>query len=73
MSDRAKMVQFLRDKAAEFRRLGGDYDTPLSSRIREVARDLEAQAESIESPQSGDLGRAERRAQARSRARTGQD
>jgi hypothetical protein len=48
MSDRVKMAQCLRDKAAQFRRLGEDYDTPLSSRIREVARDLEAQAESIE-------------------------
>ena len=48
MSDRAKMVQFLRDKAAQFRRLGEAYDTPLSSRMREVARDLEAQADRIE-------------------------
>lgn len=48
MSDRAKMVQFLRDKAAQFRRLGEAYDTPLSSRMLEVARDLEAQAEKIE-------------------------
>jgi len=48
MSDRVKMAQFLRDKAAQFRRLGEDYDTPLSSRMREVARDLEAQAETIE-------------------------
>jgi len=55
MSDRLKMAQFLRDKAAEFRRLGEEYGTPLSSRMREVARDLEAQAETIErGPEAAD-------------------
>src|SRR5690348_17927351 len=73
MSDRAKMAQFLRDKAAEFRRLGEDYDTPLSSRMREVARDLEAQAQTIESPQSGDRGRAAAVALATARARAVQN
>jgi hypothetical protein len=38
----------LRDKAAQFRRLGEAYATPLSARMFEVARDLEAQADAIE-------------------------
>ena len=59
MSDREKMVQFLRDKAALFRRLGEAHDTPLSPRMLEVARDLDAQAESIE--RRADTARAEPR------------
>jgi hypothetical protein len=48
MSDRDKMVQRLRQKAAQFRRLGEAHKTPLSPRLLEVARDLEAQADKIE-------------------------
>ena len=48
MPDCAKMVRFLRDKAAQFRRLATAHHTPLSARLREVARDLEAQADAME-------------------------
>jgi hypothetical protein len=56
MSDREKMVKFLRDKAAFFRRLGEACDTPLSSRMREIARDLEVQADRIEKRANTDPG-----------------
>lgn len=48
MSGSDNMVQFLRKKAAQFRRLGEAHKTPLSPRMLEVARDLEAQADKIE-------------------------
>jgi hypothetical protein len=48
------MIQFLREKARQFRRLGKAYDTPLSPRMLEVARDLEAQADAIEGRASAD-------------------
>jgi hypothetical protein len=42
------MAQFLRERAEQFRRLGEAHTTPLSSRLLDVARDLEAQADAIE-------------------------
>ena len=56
MSDRAQRIRFLREKAELFRRLGQAYDTPLSSRMLEVARDLETQADVIERQTSLDAG-----------------
>ena len=57
MSDRDKMVQFLRDKAALFRRLGEAHDTPLSPRMIEVARELETRAAEIEGRAGGGAGK----------------
>jgi tRNA(Ser,Leu) C12 N-acetylase TAN1 len=54
MSDREKVVQFLREKAAQFRHLGNAHKTPLSARMLEVARDIEAQADKIERRASRD-------------------
>ena len=52
MSDREKMVRFLRDKAEQFRRLGTAHDTPLSPRMLEFADDLETKADEIEARQT---------------------
>ena len=59
MSDRAKMAQYLRERAARFRRLAKACATPMSSRVLEVARDLDAQADGIERRQ-GSRGDFER-------------
>jgi hypothetical protein len=53
MSEREKMVRFLRDKAEQFRRIGMTHNTPLSIRVFEMASSLEAQADELDGKPPG--------------------
>ena len=48
MSERGKMVRFLRGKADQFRRIARIHDTPLSPRLIDIAYDIEAQADELD-------------------------
>jgi len=54
MSERKKMIRLLHEKAAQFRGVAGERETAFSPRLREIAGDLEAQAEELETLDDAD-------------------
>ena len=51
MVDRQDEVRYLRDKAQQFRSLATTYKTEISSKLLEIAADLESRADSLEQGQ----------------------
>jgi hypothetical protein len=48
MADRAAEIRYLREKARQFRELASTYDTEISPRLFDIARELEERADELE-------------------------
>ena len=48
MADRAAEIRYLREKARQFRELAGTYNTEISPRLFDIARELEQRADALE-------------------------
>ena len=49
MVDRASEIRYLREKARQFRVLAKTYDSDVSPKLLEIARELDARADALES------------------------
>ena len=49
MVDRVSEIRYLREKAQQFRVLATTYNSEISPRLLEIARELEARADTLES------------------------